>query len=275
MKRILSIYIGILFIIISFISGSLVFSHRIDLRKEKLEFEKLREESMNVITENQQTTNASEDVKTEIEVTEASQNKVSEQVDNHIVSKSSRFIKLGAINSDFVSWMTCDTLGLDYPVMYKEKNQDYYLSKSFYREDSKSGTPFIDSRTPFDDDAKLVIIYGHNLKSGTMFTKLTSLNKVEKIDKCDNIVLETQNEIIEYKPYASIKLKEYTNIADYFYKTIKLENEAEFLEYVDFIKKHGIYSSKIEPKFSDNLLILSTCSYHVKRGRFVLIAIRQ
>lgn len=69
-------------------------------------------------------------------------------------------------------------------------------------------------------------------------------------------------------------LKEYTRTADIFYNTTSIKSEEEFNKYINFLKTNATaISDDISPKYGDDILVMSTCSYHVKSGRLALVAI--
>ncbi|MGL4797173.1 MAG: sortase domain-containing protein, partial [Paraclostridium sp.] len=76
---------------------------------------------------------------------------------------------LSSKNTNFKFWITVDNTNIDYPVV-QSKDNEYYLSKDFYNQDSSSGSIFMDYRNKFDD--KNIILYGHNMKNKTMFNNI-------------------------------------------------------------------------------------------------------
>lgn len=78
------------------------------------------------------------------------------------------FASLKEINKDLVAWIRCEALGLDYPVV-QGKDNDYYLDHTFSGEEHISGCIFMDcgNKADFTDDN--TILYGHNMKDGSMF----------------------------------------------------------------------------------------------------------
>lgn len=73
-------------------------------------------------------------------------------------------------NTDMAGWIKIDGTVINYPAMYTAN--DFYLSHGFDKEESKSGTPFIDKRCPLEPFGTNTIIYGHHMKNGTMFADL-------------------------------------------------------------------------------------------------------
>ena len=59
----------------------------------------------------------------------------------------------------------------------------------------------------------------------------------------------------------------------YYYFTDLSEKE-DFDYYVDNVMERALYDTGATAKWGDELLTLSTCSYHVKNGRFIVVAVR-
>ena len=76
--------------------------------------------------------------------------------------------KLYEINSDIVGWIKIDGTNINYPVM---QNSEYYLNRDFYKNYSKSGTPFLSKYCNIKTSDNLTI-YGHHMSNNTMFSAL-------------------------------------------------------------------------------------------------------
>ena len=77
---------------------------------------------------------------------------------------------LSARNPDFYAWIYIDGTAVNYPVVYTPDEPMKYLRKAFDGGYSHSGVPFLDERCTVDGNS--LIIYGHNMKNGTMFSEL-------------------------------------------------------------------------------------------------------
>lgn len=73
-------------------------------------------------------------------------------------------------NTDCIGWIFLDGTNINYPVMHTPDNPQKYLRLSFEKKYSQSGVPFLDGRCSLQDGN--LIIYGHNMKNGTMFSDL-------------------------------------------------------------------------------------------------------
>ena len=84
--------------------------------------------------------------------------------------------ELKNMNKDFVGVLSIPDTIINYPVMYTE-GEDYYLRRSFDKKQSDAGTLFIDKHNNIDPIDDNIIIYGHNMKNGTMFHELLNYKK--------------------------------------------------------------------------------------------------
>ena len=57
-------------------------------------------------------------------------------------------------------------------------------------------------------------------------------------------------------------------------KVPKITWKEEYDELVNWLRGHSDYDTEIVPEYEDQILMLSTCSYHTKNGRFVVAARR-
>ena len=105
--------------------------------------------------------------------------------------------KLKEQNTDYIGWIYVPQTKISYPVVKSTDNNDY-LHKSFKKRYSFSGTVFMDCRNNGNANSVHSVLYGHNMKNGTMFAglkKFTSKKYLEKhpvfwfIDKNGNKML--------------------------------------------------------------------------------------
>ena len=81
------------------------------------------------------------------------------------------FKALKKINPDIVAWIRIPDTSIDYPVV-QGNDDSYYLTHTFKKTEHVAGAIFLDSDNyaDFSDDKN--IIYGHNMKDGSMFGDL-------------------------------------------------------------------------------------------------------
>ncbi len=193
--------------------------------------------------------------------------------DNIMPDKIMDISKLYLINQDIAGWIRIDDTKIDYPVMFTPNEPEYYLHRSFKKEYSSSGVPFIGYGS--SPDSKNIIIYAHNMKNGSMFANLLKYEdkgfwKEHNIINFVNLYEENKYEIIGAfysKKYGS----EERNTFKY-YNYPSLNTREEYEDYISKVKAASLYDTNTEAQYGDQLITLSTCSYHTKDGRFVVVA---
>lgn len=121
-------------------------------------------------------------------------------------------------NSDCIGWIYIPGTAVNYPVMYTPSNPQKYLRRDFYCNYSQSGVPFLDSRC--DLESTDLIIYGHNMRNGTMFSQLKNYVNADFRKAHPIIEFETANGIYKFN-VIDVKI---TDTADKKYNEIYSEN---------------------------------------------------
>ena len=203
---------------------------------------------------------------------ESSFNELSEQVFIHRNSKTGETItpvkKLQEKNSDTVGWIYISGTVVDYPVMHTPDDPEYYLHRNFSGEYSMSGTPFMDSRC--SDNSDNIIIYGHNMKSGTMFAGLADYLDDTYLSEHSDITYMTAVEIRCYKAIAAFQADMDSNDTDFnWFDIVDFENNAVFEDFVNGVENNC--GKEIEAQYGNGFLTLVTCSSDGK-DKYVVIA---
>lgn len=145
-----------------------------------------------------------------------------------------------AVNGDCIGWLSIDGTSISYPVMYTPSEPQKYLRRSFYGQYSQSGVPFLDGRC--STVGGNLIIYGHNMKNGTMFSDLKKYLNTDFLNSHRTVRLETADGVQTFIVTEALK----TNTSDTWYESIAAEDGRQ--------------------------LILSTCYGSGKDGRLLIIA---
>ena len=177
------------------------------------------------------------------------------------------------LNNDLAGWLYIEGGGIDYPVMYTPKNEQYYLRKNFEKTYATGGCLFIGKT--WSEDSNQTIIYGHNMHDGSMFGHLHEYKSKEYALEHSIIHFDTLHETREYEVVAAFYGKVYkvdeTGVFRY-YRYTDLSTEAKFNEFMKNVRRAAIYDTGVDVQFGDRLLTLSTCSYYTNEGRFVVVA---
>ena len=180
---------------------------------------------------------------------------ISELSENVIIEESNEekliidWEKLESINKDIVGWIKIDNTKINYPILKDDDNLKY-LKHSYDGKYNSNGSIFTLNSKPFHDN--VTVIYGHNMKSGIMFSELGKYMNEEFLKEHSSFEIYTKNQ--NYKATIlscySIGIVEDEN-------NIKLLNFKEEIEYYKKASKYFIEDiDKIE-----KIVKLSTCSY--------------
>lgn len=157
--------------------------------------------------------------------------------------------KLEDINKDIIGWIKIENTNINYPILKDDDNLKY-LKHSFDGKYNKNGSIFTLNDNPFQDNE--TIIYGHNMKSGLMFSELGKYMNEEFLNAHLNFEIYTKN--ANYKA---------TIFSCYSIGVNKEENNIKLLDFqkeIEYYKKASKYSIDNIGKI-EKIVKLSTCSY--------------
>ena len=170
-------------------------------------------------------------------------------------------------NADCIGWVYIEGMDIDYPVMHTQAEPQRYLHLNFDKEYSNAGVPFLDGGCTLDCDH--IIIYGHNMKNGTMFADIIQYRNQEYRDAHPVIEFETEQGLKCFTVFAVVQI----NNTDGWYDFHTAANESEYNEQVAGIQSRALYDTGITPKYGQQLLTLSTCYRTTKSDRLVVIGV--
>ena len=175
-------------------------------------------------------------------------------------------------NNELAGWVSIDGTNINYPVMYTPEKPDFYLKHNFEKAYSAYGVPYIAEHcSPFKPSDN-ILIYGHHMKNGSMFTGLLEYEDKAFYEKHKTIHFDTLTEQADYEVMAAFKTTVYDEAGFPFYLFSDAETEKAFQDYVDACQSLSLYDTAVTAKYGDKLVTLSTCEYSQKNGRFVVVA---
>lgn len=178
-------------------------------------------------------------------------------------------------NHDLVGWLTIEGTKIDHPVVQCEDDA-YYLSHNFQKEDDKYGCLYVKSVADVETPGTNVIIYGHNMKDGSMFGELDRYESERFGREHEKITFDTLYEEREYQVMAVFRtqISEGDDGRFRYYQFYEAQSEEEFREFYEYVMGMSIYDTGVTAEFGDTFLTLSTCSGYAENGRFVVVAKR-
>lgn len=201
-----------------------------------------------------------------VEKNESSETVTETETDPKAVYSIGDFSSFTAENTDTVGWFYMPTstsskgLPIDLPLLWREGDSKYYLTRDFYKRDSENGWVYIAGECSGNDitASRNLLIYGH-ARSYKMFGGLKNLN-LDSAWKADPdshyIKISTPYEDSVWEIFSWHE----TDIYDFYWQT-DFASDAEFLEFANRVQSQdqlGCFT-KFEFTAEDRIMTLSTC----------------
>ncbi len=164
------------------------------------------------------------------------------------------FEELESVNEDIVGWLRIRALDISYPVVQAEDN-DFYLHRTFEKTDNFAGCLFLNYLNRPDLTDQNTIVYGHNMKNGSMFGKLKQFREEGTYEKSKFFWIFTPDFIYQYRIFAATVV----NKTGLTYQTAFTDEQ--FDEFIDYAFEHSeIDAGEVEVTKEDRIVTLSTCT---------------
>ena len=202
------------------------------------------------------------------------------------------------MNDDLIGYLNFpnSSLNLRYPVLQSPEDDDFYLSHDFYGNESIVGCPYVPATCDVFEPSDNVVIYGHNLRTGGMFNKLTYYRNKSYWESNQTFSFDTLYERHTYQIFAVFKTaaRQYkddgTPWGYPYHRLNNFDTKEAFDKFIADVKGAAFeggeyqgwtfYDTGITPQYGDKLICLSTCEYTMKdpdgttNGRWVVMAVR-
>ena len=173
------------------------------------------------------------------------------------------FDSLHTINPDIVGWIYVPDTRINYPIVKRLNDNDYYLSHLFDGTVNKSGSIFLDTRCCLDDQH--ILIHGHNMGNGSMFRDLE---------------LFKNKEFFLAHPYYLIFTPDVTYVVEIFAGSvnridssiwkINFQNMTDYNNWLTTCSERAAVDRPLQISSPTQVISLSTCSYEYSQARWLL-----
>ena len=151
-------------------------------------------------------------------------------------------------------------------------DNSFYMDHDFDGNESVAGTLFVDSRNTLWPQDDHILIYGHNMKDGSMFGSLNNYRNVGFLRATTCIQFNTIYGDAQYVPFALFDASMTKDDPNYF-KLIRLNfsEEQPFDAFLEDVQSRSLFNIPVDVNEDDQLLSLVTCSYSMDNGRFIIM----
>lgn len=180
------------------------------------------------------------------------------------------FESLKKQNPDIYAWITIPDTKIDYPIVQRE-DVEYYLNHTVDGQEGLPGAIYTEGYNSQAFTDKNTVIYGHNMRDGTMFGELKSYKNRAYREEHPQIIIYTPEHIFTYEIFAAVTYDD-RHILKSFYFGVE-DQAQEFLDSLKQVRNMSSYvCEEIPVDASDRILTLSTCNNNDKE-RFLVEAV--
>lgn len=256
MKKVISTVICIVLALLMAVSIFMIVRHYSEEKKASDTYSDMLDFVVTEDTEEPETTESDETEGTE--GTEPTNTPETEPTQEQSITID--FEQLLAKYQNAVGWLYCEGTPINYPIMQSDDN-DYYLRRLPDGTYNTAGSLFADYRCGEIGETNNYIIYGHNMKNGTMFSSLTRYKSQSYYDEHPVLYL--------YTPEGDYKIE---LIAGFVSKpTGDVYNTNQTYEQILKYSSNSTFRSDVDPCEGYCYITLSTCSYEYENARYVVI----
>ena len=168
------------------------------------------------------------------------------------------FEKLCAENPDIYAWITIPGTEIDYPIAHCDKDNAIYLNQDMYGNKSAAGMIFTDTYNTNDFSDPMTLVYGHNMKNGSMFAGLHAFKDSQFFEENDLIKIYMGDAELDYRIFACyISKNEQILALNDFHDSLVFNRYLEGLSEIrDFSAN---FRQDVPVTFSDHVITLVTC----------------
>ena len=175
------------------------------------------------------------------------------------------FNNLLATNKDVCAWIYSPDTVINYVVVQGEDNNNY-LHHKLDGTYNASGTLFIDCECSPNFSGANTIIYGHNMKDGSMFASLHNYVDQSYYDAHPVMYISTPSGDYKLEIFSC-----FTSDFDADTYTLSFASEAEYSSFLNKMVSQSNVKTNVSVDSSERIVTLSTCTYEYDNARYVVM----
>ena len=175
---------------------------------------------------------------------------------NSVLHVADRFRDLQRKGKYIVGWLRMDSV--DEPVALKDNS--YFLTRDATGKKNVNGAIFMDAGTRLETRPYTVILYGHNMKSGSMFGRLRKYRDSGYLRKNRFITFDTMYEDGRYAVFAAAEISVVPGTSGYFdIWSLDDRTRAGREAAIRKLESRAISGNAVDVQPEDQILLLVTC----------------
>lgn len=175
-------------------------------------------------------------------------------------------------NEDIYSWIYVPGTEVNYPVLQHATENDYYLDHNLDHSEGLPGCIYTQKLNAMDYTDGITVLYGHNMKNGTMFKSLHNYSDRAYFNENRYIYIYTPEKVLAYEIYAACEYSDAHVLYQYNY----LSNEGTLGFLSDLAAMRGMsnqIATDMEIPEDAKVITLSTCISNKPNNRWIVVGV--
>jgi len=172
-------------------------------------------------------------------------------------------------NEHIYAWITVPGTVIDYPVLQHPEVFGYYLDHNLDHSTGYPGCIYSQLYNSKEWDDPITVLYGHNMKNGTMFAGLHQYADPLFFEENPYIYIYTEDRILVYQIFAAYEYSDLDLVQLY-----NMGGEKAYTEYLNSIYTldgmNNNFNTGIEVTVEDKVLTLATCISSKPTNRYLV-----
>lgn len=172
-------------------------------------------------------------------------------------------------NEDIYAWLYIPGTSIDYPILQHETDNTYYLEYNLDGSKGRPGCIYTENLNTKDFSDYNTLIYGHNMRNGTMFHDLHNFEEKEFFEANRYVFIYTPEKLYIYDIFAAYKFTDVHILYGYDCFT-----QQGFRNYLDMVFEDyadaGYFREGVEVTSEDHIITLSTCVSGESEKRYLV-----
>lgn len=188
-----------------------------------------------------------------------------------LVNVPEDFEEFRKLNEDVYAWIEIEDTNINYPILQSPNSDSYYLNHTVEHRIGLPGSIYTEKVNSKDFTDFNTLIYGHDMKDGTMFKHVHKFKDKEFFDEHEKIMIYTEDKALEYKVYAVVVYDD-----RHIMYTYDNDDEADREAFIKSLTKRKNLNNHFREGMTldkdSKLITLSTCISGRPNNRLILVA---
>jgi len=193
-----------------------------------------------------------EEIKNNVEITNQSEES------NEVQKKDIDFDALWAINKDIYAYIEIPGTDISYPIAQSKTDNSYYLNYTIEGMKGLPGSIYTENYNTKEFGDRNTLIYGHNMKNGTMFAQLYNYSDTTFFDKNQYVYIYLPDKTLKYQIFAAVIFDDRHILGTF--DCTKVQRFKDYLTEIYSLQNSLCqYNNSVKVDENDKIITLSTC----------------